>query len=265
MITKIPILMYHQVSDEPHPNYLDYTVTPEAFKAQMKILKILGFEPISLTKLYNCNEGKTAFPRRPVIITFDDGMQEAIDNAIPILEDSGFSAIFFIPTNYVGIKSSWMLSTVNVEFQVIDWSTIRNLDSKGFEIGAHSMSHPKLDRISTSECYRELEGSRMILEEFLEHEVRHMAYPFGHYDERVRELAHEVGYYTACTTEESIANSNDHWLALPRINVGLGSSLFEFTLKLYTSTSPGLIRNEISKVIPRPIKRFLKKYLYTQG
>src|SRR3990167_5238229 len=238
MNLRIPILMYHQVSEEPDPNFLEYSVTTKAFSKQIKILKLLGFESITLTKLVDFMQGRTNLPHKPIIITFDDGTQDAIDNAVPILEDSGFSAVFFIPTNYVGRKSSWMLSTVNTEFQVIDWATVRKLDSKGFEIGTHSMSHPHLDQIPTIDCQKELEGSRSILEELLDHEVRHMAYPFGDYDERVRELAHEAGYYTACTTEEKIANSKDHMLALPRLNIGMQDTLIDFVIKVFTAKTP---------------------------
>ena len=260
-MSKIPILMYHQVSDKPHTNYLDYTVTIKAFKAQMNILKLLGYKTINLDNFYNCRSGQDILPPRPIIITFDDGMREAIDNCIPILVNLGFSATFFMPTKYVGRMSNWMLSTVDVEFQVIDWSAIRYLDKMGFEIGAHTISHPSLDEISTINCRNELEGSRRVLEEYLGHEVRHMAYPFGRYNHKVLSLTKESGFYTACTTEERICDSRDHLLELPRINLGMGISLFEFIFKLYATNSTVLIRKYSAKVLPKRLKQIIKNIL----
>jgi len=266
MYHRIPILMYHQVSHHPHPNYREYTVTDKAFAAQMRILKTLGFKPISFNQLVDYKNGVAKLPSRPVIITFDDGMQDAIDNAIPILKKLGFAAVFYIPTEYVGKKSSWMLSEVNVEFQVIDWTTVKSLDSMGFEVGAHSMSHPHLDKISSDDCYRELSGSRHKLEEVLGHAVRHMAYPFGDYNERLKTLVYESGYDTACTTEEAIASLDSDMLTFPRLNMGMDAELLNFLCKINSADSPiGIIARRMQAVrynMPKPIKQIIKKLIY---
>lgn len=261
----IPILMYHQVSTEAPPNFSDHTVRTDVFKSQMKILKFLGFQPITFDQLYEYTEKKNSLPSKPVIITFDDVFQDAIENAVPILESSGFNAVFYVPTNFVGKKSSWMLPDVNTEFQIADWSTIKDLDSRGFEIGSHTMSHPEMDAISKEDCYRELVESRKILEETLGHEVRHLAYPFGCYDDNVRTLTHEAGYYTACTVVPLIANSSHDLFELPRINVGREESLSDFVLQIYTAhTYKEHYRNKkttLIRTIPKPVRRFIKKLI----
>lgn len=268
MYHRIPILMYHQVSHHPHPNYREYTVTSKAFAVQMKILKLLGFVPITFSRLTNYKNGIANLPSKPVIITFDDGMQDAIDNAVPILKNSGFTAVFYIPTDYVGRKSSWMLPEVNVEFQVIDWATVKSLDRTGFEVGAHSMSHPHLDKVSSDDCYRELFGSRRKLEEVLGHEVRHMAYPFGDYNERVITLVDECGYVTACTTEQAIASLNNDMLTFPRLNMGMDAELLNFLCKINSADSPiGIIARRMQAVrynMPKPIKQIIKKLIYSK-
>jgi peptidoglycan/xylan/chitin deacetylase (PgdA/CDA1 family) len=269
MNLEIPILMYHQVSNEPHPNYLEYTVTVKAFSAQMKMLKLLGYVPISFNQLMDYKNGVAKLPPKPVIITFDDGMQDAIDNAVPILKNSGFTAVFYISTDYVGKKSSWMLPEVNVEFQVIDWATVKSLDNMGFEVGSHTISHPHLDRISSDDCYRELTGSRRKLEEVLRHEVRHMAYPFGDFNESVKTSTYEAGYYTACTTEEAVASLNDDMLMLPRLNMGMDAEIINFLSKINSDDSPiGIFARRMQAVrykMPRPIKKIIKKLLYRKN
>lgn len=65
MNLNIPILMYHQVSPNPHPSFLDYTVTPKTFETQMKILKMLGFKTISLDQLTAYRKVEVSSPGNP--------------------------------------------------------------------------------------------------------------------------------------------------------------------------------------------------------
>lgn len=250
--------MYHQVSEKPHPNFLEYTVTPKAFESQMNALKTLGFAAITFNQLVDYKERKAKLPRKPVIITFDDGLTEAVENSVPILENAGFSAVFYMPTNFLGIKSSWMIPEINAEFQIVDWPAVRDLDSRGFEIGSHTMNHPWLDRIPPDQCYKELEGSRKRLEDFLGHEVRHIAYPFGAHDERVKIIASETGYHTACTTEPYIAKVDCNMFSLPRLNIGMRESLLDFIIRIHTTK---ITISDLSAKVPKPLRQFIKKYV----
>lgn len=258
MNLNIPILMYHQVSPNPHPSFLEYTVTPKAFESQMKILKMLGFKTISLDQLTAYREGRGKLPRKPVVITFDDGLTESIEHSIPVLERLGFTAVYYMPTNYVGIKSGWMVPEINAEFQIVDWPVVRDLDARGFEIGSHTMNHPWLNRIPPGDCYKELEGSRKRLEDFLGREVRHIAYPFGAHNETVKIIAGETGYHTACTTEPYIANMNDNVFSLPRLNIGMNESLLDFLILIHTTK---FTSEDIYVRVPGPLRRFVKKYV----
>jgi peptidoglycan/xylan/chitin deacetylase (PgdA/CDA1 family) len=273
MDISIPILMYHQVSSAVHTNFREYTVTTEAFIAQMKILKRLGFSPITMSELIGFKKKINTLPAKPIIITFDDVLEDTVENTVPVLEHMGFNAVFYVPTEFVGRKSSWMLSDVDVEFQLIDWTRVRDLSSRGFEVGSHTMTHPHMNTISTEYSYRELEESRKILEENLNQEVRHMAYPFGAFDERIRAIVNDAGYYTACTTEPHIANTGDDMLTLPRLNMGMDDNLFDFILKIniaYTATGiyktfNRRIKNS-KRFIPKPARAILKKLLrYTKS
>lgn len=261
----IPILMYHQVSDNPDPNFLKFTVYTKSFESQMKTLKLLGYKPINFSKLARYKEGKDRLPKRPVIITFDDGLQEAVDNAVPILNSCGFTAVFYITTDFVGEKSSWMIPEVSTEFQVIDWPTVIQLDSNGYEVGAHGMTHPHMDAISFEACSKELRGSKEAIEEVLGHEVRHMAYPHGSFNDDVLKLARETGYQTSCSCEPAIAHSGYDLLALPRVNIEASDSLIDFIFKLHKARTPNdimLIKmNTVKSKIPGRLRRFLKKFI----
>lgn len=231
----IPILMYHQVSREPHPKFQKYSVTPKIFSAQMKLLKLFGYTSINLNNYIECRKGQINLPSKPIIITFDDGLQESIDNSVPILEEYGFSAVYYIPTNYVGKTSSWLAPELGIEFPIISWQTIKILDTNGFQIGGHSMTHPHLANLSEEQCYSELLGSRKNIEDRLGHEVLHMSYPYGSFDKRVLTIVAKSGYHTACSVMPGIVSlKNDPYL-LPRITIKGNESLFDFIFKLHTA------------------------------
>ena len=229
----IPILMYHQVTPNAHPDFIACSITPRMFKSHMKILKLLRFTPVNLTQLEDFRNGKTVLPKKPVIITFDDGYQECIDYAVPILKENGFTAVFYVPTDYVGTNSYWLVPELGIEFPIIDWETVKHLDSSGFQIGSHSLSHPYLAEIDPEDCFDELDRSRKVLEERLGHEVVHLAYPYGSFNESVRALVAEAGYRTACTVKERFFRFEDDPLLLPRVNIMGSISNIDFILKLH--------------------------------
>lgn len=233
MSRSIPILMYHQVTPNVHQGFIDCSLTPQTFRLHMNILKLLSFAPISLTQLDDYRNGKSILPEKPVIITFDDCYQESVDHAVPILSEHGFTAVFYMPTDFAGTDSHWLMPELGFEFPIINWETARHLDSSGFQIGSHSMSHPRLAQISPKVCFSELDGSRKILEDKLGHEVIHMAYPYGSFDENVRAMSAEVGYRTACTTEQRFCRPGDDPLLLPRVDIMGYYNIVDFILKLH--------------------------------
>jgi peptidoglycan/xylan/chitin deacetylase (PgdA/CDA1 family) len=107
--TSVPILMYHQVSRRPHPAFRKYTVTARAFAAQMAWLAWAGYRAITLDAVLAARTGRDSLPRRPVVITFDDGFQDCWDYAVPVLRSRGFRATFFLVAGLIGGRSTWPL------------------------------------------------------------------------------------------------------------------------------------------------------------
>lgn len=230
--------MYHQVTPRPHAAFRKYAVTPRAFAAQMKWLALAGYTPISLDRLLIYRSGQSRTPQRPVIITFDDGFQDCVEYAVPILQTHGFTAIVYLVAGLVGRTSRWLVQERGIELPLMDWSAARQLEAAGFYCGAHTMSHPRLTNLSSASCRRELHESRQILEQQLGHQIRHLAYPFGSFDERVRAITSEVGYCTACSVQIGLSSSDDDLLALRRVPVLGSDSLLDFIGRLHRARTP---------------------------
>ena len=235
----VPILMYHQLTPRPAPEFSRYAITPRRFAAQMACLSLMGYRAVGLDAVLD----RQALPRRAVVITFDDAIEGCSEYALPVLRHRRFTATFYVVAGLVGERSRWTRSEIGIELPLMDWRALRTLMAAGFQIGSHTMTHPRLPTLSPMACRDELVRSRRLLEDRLGRHVAHLAYPFGAFDASVRAIAAEAGYRSACTTRPSLASVDDDPLALPRVNVYGHDSLLDFACRVRSARSAGeLIR-----------------------
>lgn len=244
----VPILMYHQVLPQPPAAFRKYCVTPEAFRAQMRWLALAGYTTVGLDTLRDQRAGRGRLPRRPVVITFDDGFQGCVDHAVPVLHTYGFTATFYLVAGLMGQTSYWLIAERGVAFPLMNWHSARALARAGFTCGAHTLHHPRLATLSAAACWEELHGARGLLEAQLGRAVPHLAYPFGSYNDDVRSLAAQAGYQTACSVRIGFSPMNDDLLALHRIPVDGQDTLVDFICRLYTTrTVRELLRDAVMR------------------
>jgi peptidoglycan/xylan/chitin deacetylase (PgdA/CDA1 family) len=229
--------MYHQVTPHPLPAFRKYAVTPEAFAAHMRWLARARYVPIDLDTLLDYRKGKCTLPPRPAIITFDDGFQDCVDYAVPVLQARGFTAVFYLVASLVGQTSRWLMRERGIELPLMDWEAARELERAGFHCGSHTVSHPRLAELSPATCRAELAESRRLLEDNLGHAVQDMAYPHGSMNEHVRALVAEGGYRSACSSRLGLSAPDDDLLALHRIPVNGQDTLLDFACRLRTAHS----------------------------
>lgn len=227
--------MYHEVTDRPPEGYRKYALTREAFSRQMRWLAICGYQPVTPQDLLDAQLNRKRLPARPVILTFDDGYRDCVNNTVPILKRHGFTAIFYIVAGLVGGTSRWLLKERGFELPLADWRSVERLDAAGFELGSHSMTHPRLTELSSAACREELVESRRLIEKRLGHKVVHLSYPFGRLDDRVRSLAEEAGYRSACSVRTGLSSLDDDRLALARVPVNGDETLRDFIWRLQTA------------------------------
>lgn len=228
----IPILMYHQVSPQPARSFRKYTITPAVFGLQMQWLRMCGYHAITLDALVAHRTRGAGLPARPVVITFDDGFRDCAEYAIPILRRHGFTAIIFLVAGLMGRASEWLVAERGLALPLMDWQAARRLLGEGFALGAHTMSHPRLSELTPQACAEELVAARMLLETQLGQPVPHLAYPHGAYDARVRALAAEAGYASACSVRIGRSQPDDDLLALHRIPVNGTERFWDFVSRL---------------------------------
>jgi peptidoglycan/xylan/chitin deacetylase (PgdA/CDA1 family) len=210
-------LCYHAVSST-WPAAL--AVTPAQFEYQLEWLAAHGYRGVTFRELVS-----RPGPGRLLAVTFDDGFRSVMSRALPILERLRWPATIFVPTPFMdgapmlrwpGIDH-WYDSVHCNELAALSWGDLRELAAHGWEIGSHTLSHPRLSRLGEEALEEELRLSRIACEERLGMPCASVAYPYGDVDERVVAAAGSAGYQAgAALSNPRLAPRS---LAYPRVGV----------------------------------------------
>ncbi len=220
------VLLYHSVGGRgPH------SVGLEAFKSQMELLR----ERFHVVRL--CDLAGTMSRERPETnlgcVTFDDGYRDNYEIALPVLDQCGIKATFFIATGSLG--GAFRTFAGGVATMTRD--QVRELAKLGHEVGAHTVNHPKLTQVSRETASEEIGQSKAFLEQLLGTHIDSFAYPKGDCDQEVKELVQQAGFAQAVTIREGLVDGESDWLALPRIWVSARLSLKGFEARLSPATT----------------------------
>ena len=214
-----PILEYHKVNDDTDDVY---TVPVKKFTAQMDYLLDAGYTPISLLDYLRAKKGKQELPERPIIITFDDGYADNYTTVLPILEERGMKATMFMVTYDIG------------QPDYLSWDQLRDMQSRGIEIGSHTANHEPLTGLSDAQANDELKLSKLILEWNGIHTVFGFSYPNGAYDSRLPGMLQQNEYLAAVTGDAGYNTFATNPYLLQRTNIPRPRfGLMEFRLRLF--------------------------------
>jgi peptidoglycan/xylan/chitin deacetylase (PgdA/CDA1 family) len=200
--------MYHSISDSTEPGVKPYyrTVTsPRRFAEQMRWLASAGYRGVTLSEgLEWLHESGRRSSEKPVVLTFDDGFSDFATAAVPVLQEFHFHATMFLPTAFIG------KSAARRQFNGRDcmtWAEARRLQREGMEFGSHTVSHPKLVKLSWPEVESEVTNSKDEIEQQLGCAVPGFAYPYAFpqahatFAARFGGLLRSTGYDACVTTE----------------------------------------------------------------
>jgi peptidoglycan/xylan/chitin deacetylase (PgdA/CDA1 family) len=197
----IPVLMFHKIGKCPaSANMPRGYVSPAHFDKLLDEFKRRNAQTISMS---DAVQAKTRIGNR-FVISFDDGFEGTLLHAAQMLKEHGFTAIQFLPADWLGQLNGWDLGVDTTLERIMDRSQVQEWLSLGFEIGAHTLTHPHLSAIPIAEAKNEIVGSKKKLEDLFGVDVKHFAYPYGDYNDAVVELVREAGFETACTIEPGV-------------------------------------------------------------
>jgi peptidoglycan/xylan/chitin deacetylase (PgdA/CDA1 family) len=230
----IPILMYHQI-DVPPPSgtpLRGLVVSPGSFARQMQLIKLLGYKGLSMHHLEPYLKGEKQ--GKVVGITFDDGYQNNLHNALPVLQENGFTATCYAVSSMMGGTNSWDSGLV-AEKPLMTKADWRIWLAHGMDVGSHTRTHADLTKLSSDEAIDQIANSKKELQDALGCGVRHFCYPYGRLDTTHSKLVQQAGYVTATTTRRGRVQHDDDLMTLRRVLVAQATHPVHFVLKICTA------------------------------
>lgn len=188
------VLAYHKVT---RFEFGGTWVPPARFASQLDHLLEAGCtfigEGAFLETLSGTREGRS----REILLTFDDGYRELLEEAVPALESRKIPAHIFIVSRFVGRENRWELPLPGRRCRHLSRDEILDLDGRGFTFGSHTRTHRDLTRLDPDEARGEIAESKRELEDMLGSPVRSLSYPFGRFNARIAREASLAGYEAA--------------------------------------------------------------------
>lgn len=230
----IKILMYHRVIRKGDRKGDPLSVSEEAFREQMNWIQKFGFTTITFFDYQLYLEGKLTLPRKPIIITFDDGYQDTYTRALPILHEKEMRAVIFVLGNR-GLKRAWWESGDPDDLCLLmSDSQIQEAHALGFEIGAHTMNHLALGELDEEEVRHEVQGSKQAIEELLQEEVLSISYPYGSLNQSVLDITAEGGFRFGCGVFTGPPRFGTNMFDLRRLAIKQEMGPAQFLMRLLT-------------------------------
>lgn len=189
----IPVLMYHRVIPEaPRHSHHGIWVTAQSFEQNLFSLKQRGYSPMTFEQYQLFLNGEIALPKKPIILTFDDGYEDNYIYAFPLLKKFRFPAVIFVVVDETRRTNFWDADEPQVPLMTNE--QICEMSAAGIEFGSHTVTHPNLSQCSPEQIRSELTESKHMMEQLTGNKIISLAYPYGAVNEIMKYIAAETGY-----------------------------------------------------------------------
>lgn len=216
--TTLVIITYHSIKSE------------KAAKFEKQMVKLLKLgQPVSaesnLTKVAGGNY---------IAVTFDDGFQNVLQNALPVLVAKSIPATFFIATGYLGKKPGWIFDpkNPNADEVLLTEEQLIGLPDNLITIGSHTVTHLHLDDVDEDVVVKEIFDSKKRLEEILHRQITSISVPYGTFNQKFTGSFKKVGYQHIFLDVPTFPSTNTNLYIMGRISVDPSDWPIEFHLKL---------------------------------
>jgi peptidoglycan/xylan/chitin deacetylase (PgdA/CDA1 family) len=204
------ILTYHSIDSSGSP----ISVSEESFRGHLRFFGSGRVRVVPLAELAALPDETDA-----VALTFDDGFLNFTSAAMPTLGHLGFPATVFVVSDAVGSTNAWGGHETDgiPTLPLMSWPDVQRARASGFEVGAHTRTHPDLTRLSSAQVEDEIEGSAARVFKEIGERPRRFAYPYGYVNDDVANVARRV-FEHSVTTELRPVESGDDAALLPRLD-----------------------------------------------
>jgi peptidoglycan/xylan/chitin deacetylase (PgdA/CDA1 family) len=215
-VTGVPVLMYHKVDPHTPPGAVGRSLTlePAAFEEQLAWLRKHAIRTLTMNDLADALK-RGEHPRNAVVLTFDDGYNDAADVVTPLLRKYGARASFYVSADFIG------------DGRHASWAKLRVMRAAGMEIGCHGTRHLDLSRVSRDGATHEVTHCVAALAHYIGRPTTY-AYPAGRWNATTLALMRQMGIKAALTERPGVVTSLASPYTLPRRRIDRSAGLASF-------------------------------------
>jgi len=207
--------MYHVINPPPvGAKFPGLYVPPEEFAAQMQALAGAGFHAVTMDQmLANWTRGTPLPKGKPIVVSFDNGYQSQLTQALPVLRRLG----------WVGVENI-QLTGLPASQGGLSRAQVAQLVSEGWELDTQGISHADLITLSAGALHEQVALAREEVQRRYHVPVNWFCYPSGHYNAAVIAEVKAAGYVGSTTVIPGWATHGEDPYRLPRLRVLGGTS-----------------------------------------
>ncbi len=213
---KLPIVMYHLILKNPGVKNR-FIISVDTFEEDLRYIKANGYTTILVKDLIDYTENKKELPKKPIILTFDDGAYNNYLYAFPLAKK--YEAKFIFSPISKKIDKFTEVADKNPSYAYADWNQILEMaNSKLVEIQNHTydMHSDKKPRIGCTKMSGEAEDhykekltkdlltAQKTIKEKVNTEPTAFFYPFGAYSESTEKIVKSLGFKATFNCESKV-------------------------------------------------------------
>jgi peptidoglycan/xylan/chitin deacetylase (PgdA/CDA1 family) len=203
------ILTFHSVDDSGSV----LSIAPDDLGSLVDAVRASGHRIVPLRELLDSPDTP-----RALALTFDDGMQSLYDNALPVLRDLDAPATVFLTTGWLGRDNRWPgMPESAPRMRMLDWPQVHALRDAGWAVEAHTVNHPDLRTLSEDAIEQELAENDDAIARELGEAPEVFAYPYGHHDDRVADVARRRYRYAVTASMGTLPKRIEDPMRVPRL------------------------------------------------
>lgn len=212
---QLPIIMYHSILKSNNNN--KYIVSPELFEEDLKYLKKKGYTPVFMKDVIAFTEGRTRLPKKPIVLSFDDGYYNNYYYAFPLLKKYNMKAVISIVGRMSDEYSN--INDPNPNYAYVTWDNILEMHLSGYwEILNHSYDcHSYDQRNGVSQVSSESDEH---YKSFLTSDICNLqdkiayvtgvtpstfTYPFGAFNKNTDSILKDIGFKATLSCTEGVS------------------------------------------------------------
>jgi len=213
---ELPIIMYHSFLKDEN-THGKFVISPAQFEEDIKYILEKGYEPILVNELIDFVANKKDLPKKPIMLTIDDGYYNNYLYAFPILKKYNAKAVISPIVKYSELYSNH--DENNAYYSHITWSQGREMinsnliefqnhtyDLHSFDNGRKGIQKKNNESTDNYQktLFADLYKAHNLIKENFKFTPNAITFPFGYYSEEAEFVLKELGYNVSFSSKEGI-------------------------------------------------------------